>query len=446
MEFLDNDLKEAIMMPESHCDNGAPEKDHKSPYWSRFERRLWTGTLFCGSTMIYASRTIMPLCAVAIAADQGWDKKESGTVLSTFFWGYALTQVLGGYLSDRIGGDSVIMYAGAGWTLITFITPLLVYTSSHKGVVIAVVCVSRVLLGAMQGVHYPSVTSLLAKNVPEVERAFSYAVVASGSRSGTLVCGSVGSVLLHMYGWPSVFYFFGFLGMSWIVLLRYLIGRERAKSRQTAHNSLSSQIKYGVPFPWRKLLKQPALWALLIGHFCSNNSFFILLSWLPTYFHETFPEAKGWVFNVVPWFFAVPSSICGGLLADHLVARGYSITVVRKLLASITLGGVGSFLLLLNYTSSYMGALFCMTASIACSAFSSGGINVNPQDIAPRFAGSVYGIMNTAGSIPGFVGVYITGHILETQKSWAAVFSLTSTVCYIGCIIYVLFGTGKKVV
>ena len=32
--------------------------------------------------------------------------------------------------------------------------------------------------------------------------------------------------------------------------------------------------------------------SLIIGHFCENNAFFILLSWLPTYFHENFPDAK----------------------------------------------------------------------------------------------------------------------------------------------------------
>lgn len=32
--------------------------------------------------------------------------------------------------------------------------------------------------------------------------------------------------------------------------------------------------------------------SLIVGHFCENNAFYILLSWLPTYFHENFPTAK----------------------------------------------------------------------------------------------------------------------------------------------------------
>lgn len=30
----------------------------------------------------------------------------------------------------------------------------------------------------------------------------------------------------------------------------------------------------------------------VIGHACQNNCFFVLLSWMPMYFHDTFPEVK----------------------------------------------------------------------------------------------------------------------------------------------------------
>lgn len=43
----------------------------------------------------------MPVCTVAMSQDFGWNKKEAGIVLSSFFWGYCLTQVVGGHLGDR---------------------------------------------------------------------------------------------------------------------------------------------------------------------------------------------------------------------------------------------------------------------------------------------------------------------------------------------------------
>lgn len=62
-----------------------------------------------------------------------------------------MTQVIGGYLSDRIGGDVVITIAAVGWSLLTFWTPFFVYLSTDKGTVLSIVVFLRVLLGAMQG-------------------------------------------------------------------------------------------------------------------------------------------------------------------------------------------------------------------------------------------------------------------------------------------------------
>ena len=54
--------------------------------------------------------------------------------------------------------------------------------------------------------------------------------------------------------------------------------------------------------------------------------------------------------------------------------------------------------------------------------------------------------MNMAGAIPGFIGVYMAGHILEVTKSWSAVFNQTAVVAMFGWIVYTIFGTGKQVI
>lgn len=59
----------------------------------RHEKRLWFLTLFLGTCMLYSTRTSMPLLLPAVASELKWSKTESGTVLSSFFWGYTVTQV-----------------------------------------------------------------------------------------------------------------------------------------------------------------------------------------------------------------------------------------------------------------------------------------------------------------------------------------------------------------
>ena len=46
-------------------------------------------------------------------------------------------------------------------------------------------------------------------------------------------------------------------------------------------------------------------------------------------------------------------------------------------------------------------ALLLMTICLFAAGFHSSGIIVNPQDLAPKHSGSVFGIMNAAGAMPG---------------------------------------------
>ena len=75
--------------------------------------------------------------------------------------------------------------------------------------------------------------------------------------------------------------------------------------------------------------------ACIVCHFCQNNCFFILLSWLPTYFHDNFPEAKSWIFNVVPWILMVPGIAVASWVTNKLLVAGYSTTRTRKIVESI---------------------------------------------------------------------------------------------------------------
>jgi ACS family sodium-dependent inorganic phosphate cotransporter-like MFS transporter 9 len=108
--------------------------------------------------------------------------------------------------------------------------------------------------------------------------------------------------------------------------------------------------------------------------------------------------------------------------------------------------GSGFFLILISQVKSYSMALFVMACTVACCGFHNAGIMVNPQDLAPKYAGSVFGVMNTVGALPGFVGVKFAGYILETTKSWPVVFNQTAALCFLGYTIYFLFGTGKKII
>ena len=42
-----------------------------------------------------------------------------------------------------------------------------------------------------------------------------------------------------------------------------------------------------------------------------------------------------------------------------------------------------------------------MTICLFASGFHNAAVVVNPQDLAPKHSGSIFGVMNAAGAIPG---------------------------------------------
>lgn len=149
---------------------------------------------------------------------------------------------------------------------------------------------------------------------------------------------------------------------------------------------------------------------------------------------------------MIPWMALPPCTIFAKMLTDRLIAKSWHLTTVRKTIESLCFGTQIVALLCMMNDPSFVTALICMTVIIAGSGFHNTAVTVNPQDLAPTFSGSVFGLMNTVGAIPGFLGVYLAGHILELTQSWSAVFSTSIAINCVGWLIFVVFGSAEAIV
>ncbi|XP_078595327.1 voltage-gated purine nucleotide uniporter SLC17A9-like isoform X4 [Branchiostoma floridae x Branchiostoma japonicum] len=439
---------EGLLIDVAGARSASAVKEHdqgNQRYWKRTEKRQWVLAYFIGNAILYASRAAMPVCVPAIAKEFSWDKTVSGSVLSVFFWGYASTQVLGGYLSDRFGGEVISMVAAVGWSTITLLYPQLLYLFSSHDTCIRFVILCRILHGACQGVAFPAESSLVARNV-KTDRTATYTIMHSGIKFGALLMGCFGSIVLVHLGWHTVFYVTGVVGLLWAAVMRiFFVRRKNIVSIKTLNGS-NDEEKKRPHMPWRILCRKTAFLSAIVAHVCNNNLFFIMFSWMPTYFHETYPDQKGWIFNVVPWLVSMPGSVLSGWIADSLIRKGTNVTLTRKMVEIVGMGGPVVCLLLTDYTDSFVMALMAVSMGMFSQAFHNSGVLVIPQDIAPSFAGAVFGVMNMLGAIPGVVGVYLAGHILELTGSWAAVFHLTAAINTFGLLVFLVYGSAERIV
>lgn len=132
-----------------------------------------------------------------------WNSELQGYVLSSFYYGYIATQILGGYLSAKFGGKIVFGISIGTTSVLTLLTPLC--ASINVYLLLAV----RILEGVSEGVIYPCMQSILSKWAPPAERNRMATIAFSGSNIGTVVSMPLSALLADVFGWRWIFYFFG---------------------------------------------------------------------------------------------------------------------------------------------------------------------------------------------------------------------------------------------
>lgn len=431
---------------------------------------LFFSFVICNVDRVAISVAILPMAGV-----YGWSPSTVGVIQSAFFWGYVLTQILGGWAADKYGGKVVL---GAGvlvWSLMTFLTP----AAANAGLI--PLLAARALLGVGEGVAMPAMNQLVSSWVPEKERSRSLSLIYSGMYAGSALGLWLCPLLIEAFGWPSVFYTFGSLGAVW-----WLAWQAVAASSPTASTRISAGeaafIQAGLSttisasddeaaaelvteegdgvfapaaasgdpppsVPWRALLTSRATWAIFISHFCVTWGYFVLLTWLPTYFNQElgFELSASAFFSVLPWLAMFVCANLGGTIADGLLGRGVPVTTVRKLMQTVGFLGPAAFLTVVAITSDPGAAIAAMTLALGLGSFSQSGVYANVSDVAPTYAGVLLGISNTFASLPGIIGVALTGSILEGTGSWNTVFGLAVFFYVFGCTVFNLFATGRRV-
>lgn len=68
-----------------------------------------------------------------------------------------------------------------------------------------------------------------------------------------------------------------------------------------------------------------------------------------------------------------------------------------------------------------------------------GGVSASHLDIAPRHAGVVFGVGNTAGTLAGLMAIPGIGLVLETTGSWSMAFGLAALHNVVGSVLWTLW-------
>lgn len=90
-------------------------------------------------------------------------------------------------------------------------------------------------------------------------------------------------------------------------------------------------------------------------------------------------------------------------------------------------------------------AVVLLSISMAFCGFQFSSFFINHGDIAPEYAGTIFGITNTGASIPGIIAPYVVGAITQNklQSEWQVAFYIAAAVYCVGAVAYICLAQGE---
>ena len=408
---------------------------------------------FLAVFICYIDRVNISVAIIPMQEQFGWSESQVGIILGSFYFGYMITMILGGYLADKYGGKKVLGYALLIWSLFTIITPFFAYQGLWWLILI------RILMGLGEGVTFPSWHAIYARWIPFQERTRAIGFTNSGIAAGTLFGFAVAALIIANYSWEWVFYSFGLLGFFWYFFWNRIVTSFPEDNKLLSDEELhyiktEAPSKESAPtIPLLQLIRNAPFMAIAVATFCNNWSLYTFLSYLPKYVNA--PVAQGgmgidlgsnvFIYSIlIPSLVAIFSLILGGFLADGLIKRGYGLLNVRKSVNSIGFFGSALLLYLISLEDSLINVVILLSLINVCSGICAGGFGVNHADLGPKYTGSLVGIAGSIGMLAAIISPIAAGYILEITNSWSSIFYVCTFVLLFGGTFYLLFASVEK--
>ncbi|XP_021359692.1 sialin-like [Mizuhopecten yessoensis] len=136
-------------------------------------------------------------------------------------------------------------------------------------------------------------------------------------------------------------------------------------------------------------------------------------------------------------------------ISDYLRQKGYLSTVaVRKLTTLIGLSAAATVLPFITLAGcNSVVVVVLIVAGNGMLGVSVTGLSSNIYDIGHNYAGTLSGISNFFGNMPGIIAPYAVGLITnnqETMARWEIVFYISMALYLFGLVTFLIFGKGSE--
>ena len=368
--------------------------------------------LFVAWIVNYVDRLAITTALPSLAKEFDLDHTQQGLILTVFFAIYALFQLPGGFLADRIGAKRTMIAAMVSWSLFTGLTGLV----SSFGMLLIV----RALFGVTEGLYPGASMKAVAERTQPHNRMTANGIVTSANTLGAALAPLIAAPVITAVGWRHTFLAVAGAGFLMAVVIWWALPAplpEPTAAEGDGERVLTASATTDVSTA--QLLRSGALWrfTLLFGGF--DLVVWGLLSWVPSYLQTergVSITASGALASI-PNFCATLSMIAGGVLFDRYFYGRHRLLIIP----SCAIGGV--LLLFMAYATSTVTFITYQSLAMLVLFMSFMPIFGLPLRMLPRnVVGRASALINMGGQLAGAVAPFIMG-LLADHVSFAAAFA-----------------------
>ena len=383
----------------------------------------------------YMDRSTLAIGNLKIREEFGINATAIGALGSAWALTYGIAQLPSGYLLDRIGPKILVGCTMIVWSLFQ--------AAGGFAMGYFPLMLSRIGLGATEAPCFPSATRSVSDWFDVKDRGTPSGVYTSGAYIGPTLAPPILTAVMLAYDWRVMFIVMGVAGVVaagfWFMIYRdprvtvlQPQDEEYLRANRAAKSSVSLR-------EWSSLFRFRAMWALMLGAFCTGYITWMYQTWLPAYLEmqQHISIAKAGFLASVPLICAFFGALCGGYVSDQLVKRGMNQIESRRRPLILGLIASAAFTGLAAYSTSAGAAITCIAVAMFFMQF---GITckwilvtvVTPQ----AYCASAASNQNFAGFLGGTLSPILTGFIVDTTGSFVVALGIGALITLIGAALF----------
>ena len=388
-------------------------------------RHIVLAGLCMAALLAYLTRNAIGAAESTIRADLGLTKEQSGWMMSMFFWPYALCQIPGAWVGQRIGARRALPLFGVLWSLAS---------AGLAAGSFAIMVVMRMFMGVAQAGLVPVCMGVMARWIPRTGQASASGAFAGFMSVGGVIAAPVTAWLVVSCGWRWAFALYAVPGILW-ALWFYGWFRNRPAEHAAVNAAERELIEPGTgatrdlteavhpAVPWAQILSSPAMWWICAQQFFRAAGYIFFSTWFATYLQEArgVKIISSGLLTMLPLFADVIGSLAGGALSDLVLKRTGSVRLSRQTLSVAAM----SVCALLTFS-----AYFCTEVSLIVMVISAGTFCAavgNPcscaitMNMGGHHVPTVMSMMNMSGNLGAALFPLAVPLLLRATGSWNAV-------------------------